>query len=99
MTGGCPVCGAAHTSCGPTLPVTPVDILAAPTRKAYTMADLQEYKYVSNGVELTAMLDEHDAAQLGAVLVAAAPVTSGAADVKGRVDVHTAARGAPNKGR
>jgi hypothetical protein len=65
------------------------------------MAELQEYRYVVNGMTITALLDEQDAKRLNAV-----PVTldsAGASDVvtiagKART-ASNAARTPTNKGR
>lgn len=61
------------------------------------MADLKEYRYTVNGVTTTALLNDHDAKALGAVLVA--EVHRVDVDAKARTDVHTAARAASNKAR
>ncbi len=77
----CPICGAAHVSCGPSLPVTAVGSIN-PVPKEDPMT-LREYTVVINGVETTAQLTPQHAARLGAK-EAAVENKSAAADVKAR---------------
>lgn len=65
----CPICGAPHSTCGPAARSTPVTISDLSRAPRYTGADLRRYRYELNGMEATGMLNPHDAARLGAVLV------------------------------
>lgn len=99
MPGQCRVCGSAHAACGPAMTGVPVTTTDVTTRKPYTMADLKEYSIVVSGIATTALLNEDDAARLGAVPIEtpAAPLV---VDAKSRPEVRNAARPLPpNKAR
>lgn len=69
----CPVCSAAHVSCGPPAVVTPVDIPHEIRRP--TVAELAEYEVEVRGHTATMQLSAEDAERLGAKRVGDVKVT------------------------